>query len=197
VPLLDASASLTHLSLSLSLSAPGLLGKPPSCGVERGVGLDFLAGSGRAVGVTAGCPESSNRRVAELAGFSDQGQISRLVVSLCGRGLLENVGGQGQGAAKAWHLTHDGDTVTHAYDLPAGETWQAAPALRLTALTYMVPVDAAGARATSQISRLLARLRDHVLLQNTAGPDGGANVCRLTSRGREIVHTSQVKELTR
>jgi AcrR family transcriptional regulator/DNA-binding MarR family transcriptional regulator len=59
-------------------------------------------------------PGSNNRRVAELAGISDQGQISRLMIRLQGQALLENVGGQGQGAPKAWRLTPDGEDVVQA-----------------------------------------------------------------------------------
>jgi AcrR family transcriptional regulator len=59
-------------------------------------------------------PGSNNRRVAELAGISDQGQISRLMIRLQGHRLLVNVGGEGQGAPKAWRLTPDGEAVIRA-----------------------------------------------------------------------------------
>ncbi|HEX3732968.1 MAG TPA: hypothetical protein VHU91_08630, partial [Mycobacteriales bacterium] len=56
-------------------------------------------------------PGSNNRRLSELAGISDQGQISRLMIRLQGHGLLENVGGEGQGSPKAWRLTPDGKQI--------------------------------------------------------------------------------------
>jgi hypothetical protein len=59
-------------------------------------------------------PGSNNRKISELAGISDQGQISRLMIRLQGHRLLENVGGEGQGAPKAWRLTPNGEAVIRA-----------------------------------------------------------------------------------
>jgi AcrR family transcriptional regulator len=59
-------------------------------------------------------PGSNNRRVSELVGISDQGQISRLMIRLQGHGLLENIGGEGQGAPKAWRLTPGGEAAIDA-----------------------------------------------------------------------------------
>jgi AcrR family transcriptional regulator/DNA-binding MarR family transcriptional regulator len=84
---------------------------------------------------------------------------------------------------------------------------------RLTALTHQVLIAvaelgergedptnrevarAAGVQDEGQISKLLARLRDRGLLVNTAG-GRGTNAWRLTSRGEEIVHASQVAGMT-
>jgi AcrR family transcriptional regulator/DNA-binding MarR family transcriptional regulator len=84
---------------------------------------------------------------------------------------------------------------------------------RLTALTYQVLVAvaelgeqgedpsnreiarAADVKDEGQISKLLARLRDRGLLANTAA-GGDRNAWRLTSRGEEIVHASQVAGMT-
>jgi hypothetical protein len=41
-----------------------------------------------------------------------------------------------------------------------------------------------------QISRLLARLQDHGLLENTGGPTAGSNAWRLTHSGEELLSTS-------
>jgi AcrR family transcriptional regulator/DNA-binding MarR family transcriptional regulator len=49
---------------------------------------------------------------------------------------------------------------------------------------------AAGVKDEGQISRLLARLEKHGLLQNTGGLAKGANAWRLTPRGEELVHTN-------
>jgi AcrR family transcriptional regulator/DNA-binding MarR family transcriptional regulator len=56
---------------------------------------------------------------------------------------------------------------------------------------------AAGVKDEGQVSRLLARLQTHGLLQNAGGLDKGANAWRLTPRGEELLHASQVKEQAR
>jgi AcrR family transcriptional regulator len=63
----------------------------------------------RVLAVIAAQPELSNSDIAERAGISDQGQISKLLARLREGGLIENVGeGQAKGAANAWRLTRDG-----------------------------------------------------------------------------------------
>jgi AcrR family transcriptional regulator len=69
----------------------------------------------------------SNREVSDLAGISDQGQISRLMMRLSDRGLVQNTGGGGQGAAKAWRLTVDGEAIVKANPL-SRERADASPA---------------------------------------------------------------------
>lgn len=55
----------------------------------------------------------SNRALAEHAGISDEGQISKLLARLERLGLLQNTGkGQAKGAANAWSLTPLGRQVT-------------------------------------------------------------------------------------
>jgi DNA-binding IclR family transcriptional regulator len=53
-------------------------------------------------------PDLSNCEVAERAGISDQGQISRLLARLGRLGLIENTGRQSRGGANAWRLTSEG-----------------------------------------------------------------------------------------
>ena len=51
----------------------------------------------------------SNSQVAERAGISDQGQISKLLARLSRLGLIENTGaGKAGGAANSWRLTRKG-----------------------------------------------------------------------------------------
>jgi DNA-binding MarR family transcriptional regulator len=58
------------------------------------------------LGAIGRAPGSSNRRVAELAGLSDEGQTSRLLARLAERGLVRNVGvGAAGGEPNAWLLT--------------------------------------------------------------------------------------------
>ena len=64
--------------------------------------------------VVAEYPGLSNQRVSELAGISDQGQISRLMIRLQEQGLVEKRGGRPQGHAKAWRLTPEGEDVVQA-----------------------------------------------------------------------------------
>ena len=54
-------------------------------------------------------PGSSNRMVADEAGISDQGQISKLLRRLEGLGLIEIAGeAPAKGAPNAWTLTEKG-----------------------------------------------------------------------------------------
>ncbi len=63
----------------------------------------------RVLDVIAGQPGLSNNEVAERAGISDPGQVSKLLARLKGLGLIENTGaGQASGAANAWRLTGEG-----------------------------------------------------------------------------------------
>ncbi len=59
-------------------------------------------------------PGASNRRVADLAGIRDQGQISKLLRRLEGHGLLQNSGGATAGVPNAWRLTSPGEEVLSA-----------------------------------------------------------------------------------
>ncbi len=57
----------------------------------------------------------SNRQVADAAEITDQGQISRLLRRLEGHGLIQNTGGQTQGAPNAWQLTDKGRQITQTF----------------------------------------------------------------------------------
>jgi DNA-binding MarR family transcriptional regulator len=50
---------------------------------------------------------------------------------------------------------------------------------------------ATGVKDEGQISRLLARLQTHGLLENAGGPTKGGNAWRLTPRGEELLHTGR------
>jgi AcrR family transcriptional regulator len=63
----------------------------------------------------AAAPGASNRRIAEAAGVSDQGQISKLLTRLEHLGLIQNVGeGPAKGEPNSWTLTHTGTDVERA-----------------------------------------------------------------------------------
>jgi AcrR family transcriptional regulator len=60
-------------------------------------------------------PGSSNRKVADTAGISDPGQISKLLARLHQFGLIEKAGaGRARGEPNAWRLTQKGQGVEHA-----------------------------------------------------------------------------------
>jgi chromosome segregation and condensation protein ScpB len=57
----------------------------------------------------------SNRRIGELAGVPDQGQISKLLARLERLELIHNSGhGQPRGEPNAWTLTAKGQEIQHA-----------------------------------------------------------------------------------
>jgi AcrR family transcriptional regulator/DNA-binding MarR family transcriptional regulator len=60
-------------------------------------------------------PGVSNRRVADAAEISDQGQISKLLARLDRLGLIENSGfGQAKGESNSWYLTDRGREIEQA-----------------------------------------------------------------------------------
>jgi AcrR family transcriptional regulator len=66
----------------------------------------------RALMVVAAHPGSSNRKVGDGAGTTDQGQISKLLARLHNLGLIENTGaGPARGEPNAWTLTAKGREV--------------------------------------------------------------------------------------
>lgn len=70
----------------------------------------------RVLTAIASGPGASNREVAAAAGISDQGQISKLLARLHGRGLIENRGGEhSKGEPNAWVLSPRGTEVTAAF----------------------------------------------------------------------------------
>ncbi len=64
----------------------------------------------RVLSAIAKSPGASNREVAERAGVTDQGQISKLLGRLAERRLIEQTGeGKDRGAPNAWRLTGEGE----------------------------------------------------------------------------------------
>jgi AcrR family transcriptional regulator len=72
-------------------------------------------------------PGGSNRQVAELAGITDPGQVSKLLRRLERLGLLENGGGgHAQGEPNAWCLTSRGRLVAESIRVHGGFDGEAA-----------------------------------------------------------------------
>jgi AcrR family transcriptional regulator/DNA-binding MarR family transcriptional regulator len=58
---------------------------------------------------------ASNREIADAAGVSDEGQISRLLARLNDHGLIRDAARASVGHAKAWQLTPQGEALLHAH----------------------------------------------------------------------------------
>jgi AcrR family transcriptional regulator len=72
----------------------------------------------RVLTAVASIPGASNRQVADGAGITDQGQISKLLARLHGLGLIQNTGGGSpRGAPNRWTLTSKGVEVERALSL--------------------------------------------------------------------------------
>lgn len=75
----------------------------------KGLGIRLTYRTVRVLMAIAENPACSNREVAQSAGISDEGQISKLLHRLARLDLIENFGpGHAEGAANAWHLTPRG-----------------------------------------------------------------------------------------
>ena len=81
----------------------------------EGIPMRLTYRTARVLEVIADRPGVSNREVAEQAGVSDQGQISKLLARLERLGLTAN-GGEGhtKGEPNAWTLTPTGRRVAHS-----------------------------------------------------------------------------------
>jgi hypothetical protein len=65
----------------------------------------------------AGAPFLNNREIARAAGLADEGQTSKLLARLEGRGVIENVGiGAARGEPNAWILTPAGRRAIELID---------------------------------------------------------------------------------
>ena len=81
----------------------------------RGIDMRLTYRSVRVLAAIAQHPGSSNRAVADAAGVSDQGQISKLLGRLARLELIENYGpGAKHGTVNAWRLTPAGAVVEQA-----------------------------------------------------------------------------------
>jgi DNA-binding MarR family transcriptional regulator/AcrR family transcriptional regulator len=65
----------------------------------------------RVLATIAAQPAASNREIADLAGVSDQGQISKLLTRLERLELIHNTGPHAKGDPNAWQLTPKGQEI--------------------------------------------------------------------------------------
>jgi AcrR family transcriptional regulator len=81
----------------------------------RDLGMRLTYRTVRVLMAVGAHPGSSNRVVADGAGISDQGQVSKLLARLQGLGLIQNTGvGPARGEPNAWTLTEKGWEVQSA-----------------------------------------------------------------------------------
>jgi hypothetical protein len=114
VPAVGTSA---HKSAALLAHSDPLLGVPMRLTYRTARVLECIASQ----------PGVSNRRVADRAGVSDQGQISKLLARLERLGLIANTGmGHPMGEPNAWTLTALGAQVTHRLNRISGHQKAAA-----------------------------------------------------------------------
>jgi AcrR family transcriptional regulator len=74
--------------------------------------IRFTYRTARVMATIAGDPGASNRLIADSAGVTDDGQISRLLRRLESAGLIENLGeGHTRGEPNAWWLTDRGEAI--------------------------------------------------------------------------------------
>jgi AcrR family transcriptional regulator/DNA-binding MarR family transcriptional regulator len=93
-------------------SALGMLAGPDPL---RGIPMRLTYRTARVLDGVATHPGASNRMVADHAGITDQGQVSKLLARLERLGLLVNSGrGQAKGEPNAWTLTPTGQQIANS-----------------------------------------------------------------------------------
>jgi AcrR family transcriptional regulator len=119
----------------LARPAPTSTARAPVAGERDGgdplreLGMRLTYRTVRVLDAVASHPGASNRQVGELAGVSDQGQISKLLARLRRIGLLSNAAGgvPVKGEPNRWSLTVEGERVartilTHTSTPDEGES---------------------------------------------------------------------------
>jgi AcrR family transcriptional regulator len=136
LPYLGAAAARrerTRPALAVPVAAPKMQAAAPPSTADplAGVNLRLTHRTARVLeGIAAlgGCgSDPSNRQVANFAGVTDPGQISKLLRRLERLGLLVNTGaGHAKGEPNAWALTDKGQQVTRSIRLHTAIDKQAA-----------------------------------------------------------------------
>jgi DNA-binding MarR family transcriptional regulator len=120
LPYLGPGAARREQARPVPVPSPGvglLAGDVVAVRAERdpldGLPMRLTYRTARVLEVVAMHPGVSNRRVAELSGIVDQGQVSKLLARLERLGLLANTGaGHARGERNEWCLTDRGLQVT-------------------------------------------------------------------------------------
>jgi AcrR family transcriptional regulator len=115
LPYRGPAAARTELEKPMPLaSREDDIGKPNPL---RDLGMRLTYRTVRVLLAVAAHPGASNRAVADVAGITDPGQISKLLMRLQGLGLLKNAGADcARGEPNEWVLTTRGQEVHDAID---------------------------------------------------------------------------------
>jgi predicted transcriptional regulator len=110
------------------LAARAIVARPrPEIDPLQEVPMRLTYRTARVLECIAARPGTSNRQVAERAGISDQGQVSKLLARLERLGLTLNTGeGHAKGEPNAWGLTPLGARVAQRLSTSARSERQAA-----------------------------------------------------------------------
>jgi len=114
LPYLGEAAARRELTRPMPrIRTPGELANTPGRhSPELGAPVRLTYRTALVLGAIADYPGASNREVADRAGIVDQGQVSKLLGRLRGRGLIETRGvGRARGAPNSWQLTERGELV--------------------------------------------------------------------------------------
>jgi AcrR family transcriptional regulator len=122
LPYLGRTAAVRELSRPLPRRRPPGRRREPSPGEDPldGIDMRLTYRTVRVLKAIAERPGASNREVAEGAGISDQGQISKLLARLQRLQLIENGGGEEQprGAPNRWRLSSRGERIELSTRMP-------------------------------------------------------------------------------
>jgi AcrR family transcriptional regulator/DNA-binding MarR family transcriptional regulator len=115
LPYLGAGAAQRELTRPIPSAPPGEVRSRSAPDPLSDLDMRLTYRTLRVLAVIDEQPGISNRGVADRAGVTDQGQISRLLGRLEGVGLVENTGeGHVRGAPNAWRLTPRGTELQRA-----------------------------------------------------------------------------------
>ena len=116
LPFMGSAAARRELDRPVEMPAPQAARRRESVLLKdpfKEAGMRLTYRTVRVLTAVADNAGASNRVVGNVAGITDQGQISKLLARLERVGLISNTGlGPGQGAPNAWALTERGRGVT-------------------------------------------------------------------------------------
>ena len=120
-PYLGPAAARRELNRPIPLAKPARDARAPKPAHDpfKDLPIRITFRTARVLAAIGAQPGASNRQIADAAGVTDQGQMSKLLNRLQGLGLIENYGhGQAKGEPNAWTLTQRGEAVHAAIAVP-------------------------------------------------------------------------------
>jgi hypothetical protein len=122
LPYLGPVAARRELSRAVPQASSGRNGHSPPRVQDpfKDLPIRITFRTARVLAVIAAQPGASNRQIGDIAGVSDQGQISKLLRRLADYGLIGNHGeGHAKGEPNAWTLTELGYAIQRAIEPPS------------------------------------------------------------------------------